>query len=303
MTTAAAPERSALTKPRLIVRWQAWGASMTFRRAIKMTMVYLVLAIAAFVIMIPLAWMLSTSLKNSKQIFTWPIEWMPKPIVWRNYPEALAARPFWLWTRNTLLVAVLSVVGNCFSSTMVGYSFSRLRWRARDALFMIMLATMMLPGQVTMIPKFVIFSKIGWVNTFLPLFFPTFFGAGFNIFLMRQFMMTLPLELDDAAKLDGCGYLAILTRVILPQSLPALGFVAINTFKSRYNNFLRPLIYLNRPKLWTLPLGLRTYKDEFSVEWAYLMAASVVAMLPLLVVFFFGQRYFIQGVVFTGVKG
>lgn len=276
---------------------------MTSQRTVKAIIVYLLLAVAAYVIMIPFAWMLSTSLKEPKQIFTWPIRWMPRPIVWRNFPEALAVRPFWLWTRNTLLVAALSVVGNCFSSTMVGYSFSRLRWRARDALFMIMLATMMLPQQVTMIPKFVIFSHIGWVDTFLPLFFPTFFGAGFNIFLVRQFMMTLPVELDDAAKLDGCGYFSILIRVILPQSLPVLGFVAINTFKSRYNNFLRPLIYLNRPHLFTLPLGLRTYKDEFSVEWSYLMAASVTALLPLLIMFFFGQRYFIQGIVFTGVKG
>ena len=276
---------------------------MSVRAAVRAAIAYLLLAVAAYLITIPFAWMLSTSLKGSRQIFTWPIQWMPRPIAWRNYPEALSVRPFWLWTKNTLVVAALSVVGNCFSSTMVGYSFSRLRWRGRDVLFMIMLATMMLPEQITLIPQFVIFSKIGWVDTFLPLFFPTFFGAGFNIFLMRQFMANLPQELDDAAKLDGCGYLSTLIRVVLPQSLPALGFVAINTFKSRWNNFLRPLIYLNRPRLFTLPLGLRSYQGEFAVEWSYLMAASIAAMLPVLAVFFVGQRYFIQGIVFTGVKG
>jgi len=286
---------TAVHKPRL-------AESMRFRNAVRMTLVYLCLGIAAYLISIPFVWMVSTSLKESRQIFTWPIQWIPRPIRWANYSEALQARPFFLWMRNTLIVASLSVIGNCFSSLFVGYAFSRLRWSARDFLFFVMLATMMLPQQVTMIPRFIIFSKLGWVNTFLPLFLPTFFGAGFNIFLMRQFLMTLPVELDDAAKLDGCGYLSTLIRILLPQTLPALGFVAINTFKARWNNFLRPLIYLNKPDLFTLPLGLRTYKEEFTVEWSYLMAASIVAFLPILIVFFIGQRYFIQGVVFTGVE-
>jgi ABC-type glycerol-3-phosphate transport system permease component len=252
--------------------------------------------------MIPFAWMLSTSLKVSTQIFTWPITWLPNPVQWSNYPEALAARPFWLWTWNTLVVAALCVIGDCFSALFVGYAFSRLRWRGRDILFLVMLATMMLPSQVTMIPQFIIFSKLRWVNTFLPLVVPSFFGAGFYIFLVRQFMLTLPADIDDAAKLDGCGYLSTLLRVLLPQAFPPLGFVAINSFRAHWNNFLQPLIYLNKPSTFTLPLGLRSYMTDFSVEWGYLMAASVVALLPLLITFFIGQRYFIQGVTFTGVE-
>lgn len=276
--------------------------SMSFRHNVTQVVIYALLAIAAYLVSIPFVWMISTSLKPSRQIFTWPIEWIPRPFTWRNYPEALALRPFWLWTKNTLYVACMAVIGNCFSSVVVGYAFSRLRWRGRDIMFVIMLATMMLPEQVTMIPQFIIFSKLGWVNTFLPLFAPTFFGAGYNIFLMRQFMMTLPDGLDDAAKLDGCGYLAILVRIILPQVMPAVGFVAITTFRARWNNFMRPLIYLNTPSKFTLPLGLRSYRSEFAVEWSYLMAASVVALLPVLIVFFIGQRYFIQGIVFTGIE-
>ena len=277
-------------------------ASLSFLQRTQRLTVYALLLVAAYFVSIPFVWMISTSLKPSTQIFTWPIEWIPRPFVWSNYPEALALRPFWIWTKNTLYVAVMAVIGNCFSSLFVGYAFSRLRWSGRDVLFMVLLATMMLPQQVTLIPQFIIFSKLGWVNTFLPLFAPTFFGAGYNIFLMRQFMMTLPVGLDDAAKLDGCGYLGILIRIILPQVFPAVGFVAITTFRARWNNFMRPLIYLNTPRKFTLPLGLRSYRDEFSVEWSYLMAASLVALLPVLLVFFVGQRYFIQGVVFSGIE-
>ena len=299
---ATTPGLKSRTSSPPIGYWRNRLTSMSFRRRTQRIVIYLLLVAAAYVISIPFVWMLSTSLKLSKQIFTWPIEWIPRPFTWSNYPEALALRPFWVWTKNTLYVALMSVLGNCFSSVVVGYSFSRLRWRGRDFLFVVLLATMMLPAQVTLIPQFIIFSKLGWVNTFLPLFAPTFFGAGYNIFLMRQFMMTLPVGLDDAAKLDGCGYLGILLRIILPQVLPAVGFVAITTFRARWNNFMRPLIYLNNPKKFTLPLGLRSYRSEFSVEWSYLMAASVVALLPVLIVFFVGQRYFIQGIVFTGIE-
>ncbi len=302
MQTAPVVSNKRQTADRLAGGWRGWRASVRVRRRVMLAIIYLLLSVAGFVAMIPFAWMLSTSLKTPTQVFTWPIRWMPSPIVWQNYPEALVGR-FWLWTRNTVLVAALSVAGIAFSSTLVGYSFARLRWRGRDALFLIMLATMMLPTQVMLIPRFVIFSKLRWVDTFLPLWAPTFLGSGFNIFLMRQFMLTLPLELDDAARLDGCGHFSILTRVILPQCLPPLGFVAINTFRSRWNSFLEPLIYLNKPNMFTLPLGLRNYVGQYSAQWGYLMAASVVAMLPILIVFFFGQRYFIQGVVFTGVKG
>ncbi len=268
-----------------------------------MTFIYTVLTIAAFVISIPLVWMLSTSLKDPTQVFTWPIEWLPNPVRWLNYPEALAARPFGLWTRNSMVVAGLSVLGHCLSATLVGYAFARLRWRGRDVLFLVMLSALMLPTEVTLIPQFLIFRQLGWVNSLYPLFVPTFFGGAFNIFIMRQFMVMLPKELDDAARIDGCNYFGILTRIIVPQVFPALGFIAINTFRNRWNDFFHPLVYLNDPQLFTLALGLRSFRGEFAIEWGYLMAASLTVMLPVMIMFFFTQRYFIQGMVFTGVKG
>jgi multiple sugar transport system permease protein len=271
--------------------------------AIKQILVYLALSLAAVVISIPLVWMVSTSLKDSTQVFSWPIQWLPNPVKWSNYPEALAARPFGLWTRNSLIIAGLSVLGHCLSATLVGFSFARLRWRARDVLFLVMLSALMLPQEVTLIPQFLIFRQLGWVNTLLPLFVPTFFGGAFNIFIMRQFMVMLPKELDDAARIDGCNYFQILAYIIAPQVLPAVGFIAINTFRNRWNDFFHPLVYLNDPQLFTLALGLRSFRGEYAIEWGYLMAASLTVMLPVMIMFFFTQRYFIQGIVFTGVKG
>jgi ABC-type glycerol-3-phosphate transport system permease component len=275
----------------------------TVQHAMRMTVVYILLAVFACVISVPLVWMISTSLKTSQQIFTWPIEWIPNPFVWSNYPEALTSRPFGRWAGNSMITAGMSVIGHCLSATCVGYAFSRLRWSGRNVLFLVMLATLMLPQEVTLIPQFLIFSKLGWVNTLMPLFIPTFFGGAFNIFIMRQFMIMLPRDLDDAARIDGCGYLQTLIRIIVPQVLPAVGFIAINTFRARWNDFFHPLIYLNDPKLFTLALGLRSFRSDYQVEWSYLMAASLVAMMPVIILFFFAQRYFIQGIVFTGVKG
>ena len=288
---------------RSIPRLHKGTSSVRVQRVIKNVLVYLLLTVAAIVISIPLVWMVSTALKTPKQIFTWPMEWIPDPFVWENFSRAMTSRPFGRWTINSSIVASLSVIGHCLSATVVAYSFSRLRWRGRNTVFLVMLATLMLPEEVTLVPQFLIFRDLGWVNTLLPLWVPPFFGGAFNIFVMRQFMITLPRELDDAARLDGCTYIGILIRIIVPQLLPVLGFIAINTFRARWNDFFRPLIYLNDPQLFTLALGLRSFRDEFSVEWSLLMAASLVAMLPVIVLFFFAQRYFIQGIVFTGVKG
>jgi ABC-type glycerol-3-phosphate transport system permease component len=304
MALQNAPTQSdTVTAARTLPRVNQARSSIRTQRIIKSVLVYLLLTIAAIAISIPLVWMISTALKTPKQIFTWPMEWIPDPVAWENFPRAMTARPFGLWTRNSAIVASLSVIGHCLSATIVAYSFARLRWRGRDIVFLVMLATLMLPEEVTLVPQFLIFSRLGWVNTLLPLWVPPFFGGAFNIFVMRQFMITLPRELDDAARLDGCNQFGILWRIIVPQVLPAVGFIAINTFRARWNDFFRPLIYLNDPDLFTLALGLRSFRDEFSVEWSLLMAASLVAMLPVIVLFFIAQRYFIQGIVFTGVKG
>jgi ABC-type glycerol-3-phosphate transport system permease component len=286
--------------------WQRIGSYLrrkSVQHNLNMGFVYSVLTLSAVVISIPLVWMVSTSLKDATQVFTWPIEWLPNPIRWLNYPEALSARPFGLWAGNSMITAGMSVIGHCLSATVVAFAFARLRWRGRDVLFLVMLSALMLPQEVTLIPQFLIFRQLGWVNTLYPLFIPPFFGGAFNIFIMRQFMVMLPRELDDAARMDGCNYFQILTRIIGPQVLPAMGFIAINTFRNRWNDFFHPLIYLNDPQLFTLALGLRSFRGEYAIEWGYLMAASLAVMLPVMVMFFFTQRYFIQGMVFTGVKG
>lgn len=288
-------------QPRLT--WTSIRSNTKFQNAVRMTLIYITLTLLAVIILMPIVWMISTSLKERTQIFSWPIEWIPDPVVFENYHNAITVRPFFLWMRNSFIVTMLSVIGHCLSATLVGYAFARLRWRGRNIVFLVTLATLMLPAEMIVLPQYILFQRLGWVDTFLPLFLPAFFGGAFNIFIMRQFMITLPKELDEAARLDGCTYFGVLWRVIVPQVLPAIGFIAINTFRARWNDFFRPLIYLNDPDLYTLALGLRTYRDEYTVEWAMLMAASVLALMPVIILFFVAQRYFIQGITFSGVKG
>jgi multiple sugar transport system permease protein len=246
--------------------------------------------------------MLSTSLKPRGAVFLYPPQWIPRPIVWQNYVDAHAAQPFHLFYRNTVLITALSMLGTMLSSSLVAFSFSRLRWWGRDMMFLLVLATMMLPFHVTIIPQFVIFRMIGWLDTFLPLIVPTFCGGSFFIFLLRQFFLTIPLEMDDAARIDGCSTLSIYWRIILPQSKPALMAVGLFAFQAAWGEFFRPLIYLQSKERWTVALGLRSFAGEFITDWNLVMAASLVAIVPALVIFFFGQKYFIQGVVFTGVE-
>ncbi|MFD2671702.1 carbohydrate ABC transporter permease [Marinicrinis sediminis] len=266
-------------------------------------LLYLVLSVGSFIILIPFVWMVSTSLKYSNQVFTWPIQWIPNPFRFENYREALTMRPFGLYYWNTFVVTSVSVIGQVISSSLVGYSLARLQWRGRNLIFVLVMSTLMLPEIVKLIPTFVIFSKVGWVNTFWPLIVPNFFGHAFNIFLFRQFFRSLPKELDEASKVDGCSLFGIYWRIIIPMSKPVIGIVAINTFRHTWNDFLQPLIYLNDTKLWTITLGLRAFQQEFHVEWSLLMAASVTTMIPIVILFVIAQRYFIQGIVFTGVKG
>ncbi len=275
-----------------------------FSQLMTRIIVYIILFAGAFILMVPFAWMLSTSLKRPGAVFLFPPQWIPKPIVWSNYPQAWSYLPFNLFLKNTLIITATTVVGATLSSAVVGYSFARLRWIGRDIMFMVVLATMMLPYHVTMIPVFAIWKKLGFVDTLVPLIVPAFFGGGaFNVFLMRQFFMTIPLELDDAAKIDGCGVLGIFWRIIIPLSKPVVGTVAIFQFLYRWNDFMGPLIYLNTTKKYTLALGLQLFRGQYSTKWELLMAASVICMLPVLIIYFLAQRYFVQGIVFTGIKG
>jgi ABC-type glycerol-3-phosphate transport system permease component len=266
--------------------------------------VHLILGSMGLVLLFPLVWMVSTALKGPKGIFAFPPQLIPRPMHFENFPQALTAVPFGLYFYNTATITFWALVGQLLSCSLVAFSFARLRWSGRHVLFIIVLATMMLPSQVTLIPTFLLFGWLGWTNTFLPMTVPAFFGGGpFLIFLMRQFFMTLSLELDDAARIDGCSTLGIYWRIILPLSRPVMTAAAIFSFQSHWNDFMRPLIYITTAKKFTLSLGLNSFRGIYGTDWHLLMAASLVVMAPVITLFFVAQRYFIQGVVFTGVKG
>ena len=264
---------------------------------------YLLLLLGAIVIMIPLAWMISTSLKLESQVFLFPPKLFPNPIVWQNYPEALTVLPFAIYFKNSIIVSAFSILGAVLTSGVVAYSFARLRWPGRDWLFLLVLATMMLPTQVTIIPQFVIFRELGWLDTLLALIVPYWTAGAFFVFLLRQFFTTIPADLDEAALIDGCSRIGIMWRILLPLSAPALAAVAIFAFQWSWNDFFHPLVFINSRENWTVALGLAAYRNTFGTTWTLLMAASVASIMPLVLVFFFAQRYFIQGVVFSGVKG
>ena len=266
--------------------------------------VHAILLIGAIAFLFPLFWMLSTSLKPLAETAQIPPKWIPSKFLWSNYAEATSAIPFWLYAKNTLIVCVLSVVGMVTSSALVAYGFSRIRWRGRDFVFICVLATMVIPFPVIMVPLFVVFSKLGWIGSLRPLWVPTFMASAFNIFLLRQFFRTIPMELSEAARIDGCSELGILLRIILPLSKPALLVVALFQFIASWNDFLGPLIYLTREETFTLALGLQFFHSQHGgTQWNYMMAASALVVLPVVVLYFFAQRSFIEGISLTGVKG
>lgn len=271
-------------------KWRRWLAS-------------LILWGVAILFLIPLLWMLSSSLKPNYQMFEIPPRWLPNPPRWENYTEALTLLPFGLYVRNTAVITLLTIVGHLTSCTLIAYAFARLRAPGRDFLFVVMLATMMLPYPVTMTPLYALFNRLGWINTILPLTAPAFLGSPFYIFLMRQFFLTIPRDFEDAARIDGANTLQIIVRIMAPMALPALATVTIFTFQATWNDFLGPLIYLQKPELYTVTLGLQFFRSTYTTNWAYLMAASLVTTLPVIVVFLVAQRYFIEGITLTGVKG
>ena len=272
------------------------------RHSIHTAAGYLLAAGGALLFLLPLFWMISSSLKPDYQVLEYPPRWLPDPVRWANYAEALTYVPFGQYALNTLLIASLTILGHLLSCTLVAYAFARLHAPGKDVLFLLLLATMMLPYPVTMIPIYIGFEWLGWVNTFLPLIVPAFFGSPFYIFLMRQFFLTLPVELEDAARVDGANTLQIIWHVILPISKPALATVAIFTFQASWNDFLGPLIYLHDQTKYTVSLGLSFFRSSYDVHWAYLMAASLVTMLPVIILFFLAQRLFIEGITRTGIK-
>jgi ABC-type glycerol-3-phosphate transport system permease component len=273
------------------------------QRLLSAAAIHLALIAGLVLIFFPIAWAVSTSLKNPGDIFLFPPTWIPNPIRWENYVQAMTEADFGLYFRNTAFITLVDIVAKVMSCSLVAFSFARLRWWGRDVLFMIMLSTLMLPQQVTLIPQFIIYRQLNWIDTFLPLIVPNLFGGPFFTFLLRQFFLSIPTDLDDAARIDGCSSFGVYWRIILPLSRPALMMVAIYVFNITWNDFFGPLIYLHNRNNYTISLGLQAFQTQAGPEWHLIMAASIVAMLPVLVLFFFGQRYFIQGVVFSGVKG
>lgn len=266
--------------------------------------IFVVLTIGALLALMPVLWMLSTSLKASGDVLLLPIKWIPNPPHWSNYRDALTAQPFGVFYRNTIIYTALAVIGETLSSAMVAYALARLRGPGHRVFFLIILSTMMLPWQVTLIPQFLLFRVLNWIDTLLPLIVPTFFGSAFFIFLLNQFYLTIPDEMDDAARIDGANDFQIFSRIILPMSAPALATVAIMSFMHHWNNFLGPLIYLSSKDKLVVAVGLQRFTAAYgATRWDLLMAASLVALLPCILLFFFAQRYFIQGIVVSGLKG
>jgi multiple sugar transport system permease protein len=266
---------------------------------------YVILIAAAIAFLLPLAWMISTSLKPRDQIFAYPLVWIPNPPQWQNYPDALnnPSFKFLLFLQNSLYYAVASTIGIVISCSFVAYAFARLRWWGRDFWFVVTLSTMMIPYPVTLIPLFLIFKEIGWVGTFKPLIVPNFLGTAFYIFLLRQFFLSIPLDLSDAARIDGASEFGIFSRIVLPLAKPALTTVALFTFLYAWNDFLGPLIFLNDGSKYTLAVGLAAFRGQNRTQWDLMMAASTVVTMPIVILFFFAQKQFIQGITLTGMKG
>jgi len=297
-------------KPRGDGAMGRWGDGATRKKGHsslltpRSSMIYLLLLTGSVSMLLPFLWMVSTALKQADKVMAFPPQWIPSPVVWRNFIEGWGTLPFNLYLKNTCIITGTVILGVLLTSSLAGYSFSRLRWKGRDVLFIITLATMMLPAQVTMIPVYLMFRNLGWLNTFKPLTIGAWLGGGaFNIFLMRQFMLTIPLELEDAARIDGCTSFGIYRRVMLPLVKPCLAVIAIFTFIGTWNDFMGPLIYLTTPDKLTLALGLQFFQGHYGVTLHYLMAVSLIVMAPCLILFFLAQKYFISGIALTGIKG
>jgi len=280
-------------------------ASLSFIRMIQRILIYAVLSVASIAFLFPLYWMASTSLKVEEHVMDMPPQLIPDPVDWANYPETMVAPGFDFLTllKNTLTYGVLETFGIVISCTLVAYSFARMRLPGRDLFFIATLATMMIPGTVTLVPVFILFKRIGWIGTLLPLIVPGFFGSAFNIFLLRQFFMTIPMELSEAAIVDGASHWKILWQIILPLAKPALATVTLFEFLYCWTDFMGPLIYLTREETFTLSIGLWAFRERWFIRYDLMMAAAMIVTIPILLLFFFAQRTFIEGITLTGLKG
>ncbi len=283
-------------------------APSPYLRGVGLVLLYAAMILLAIVFVFPFFWTISSSLKAPDEILNFPPLLFPTVPRWHNYAQVFQRAPFARWTLNTIFVVTMATLGAVLSSSLVAYSFARFRYRGRDLMFILTLGTMMLPAQVTLIPQYIIWSKMHFVNTLFPLWVPYWFGGGaFNIFLLRQFILTLPRDLDEAATIDGASRFHIFRKIILPLCVPALATVVIISFIGNWDDYLTPLVYLNSETQYTLALGLSLFKNypETGGEplQHLLMAASVMTILPPILLFFAAQRYFVRGIVLSGIKG
>lgn len=265
--------------------------------------IYVVLSLLSLISLFPFFWLVRSSLMTSMEIFSMPMQWLPKVPRFDNFGTALTSLPFFVYFRNTLTIVVLNIAGNVLSSSFAAFGFARIRFRGRGFWFAVLISTMMIPYSSVMIPQFIGWKLVGAYNTFWPLCLPAFFGNAFFIFLLRQFYMGIPKEYDEAAFMDGANYLSIYARVIIPMSKPALTTVGVFTFMHVWNDFFGPLLYLSDDAKYTLALGLRAFIGQYVSQWNLMMAVSSVIIVPMILLFFFAQRAFIEGITFTGLKG
>jgi multiple sugar transport system permease protein len=273
------------------------------RKELKACSSFILLVFLSIMFILPFYWTLSTALKHPSQVLRYPIVWIPNPPQWSNFAEAWNSGPFALYFRNTTYIAVFATVGTVLSCSLVAFGFARIPFPGRDFLFVVLLSTMMVPGAVREIPMYLLFRNMGWLNTFKPLIVPSYFAASaFSVFLLRQFFLTLPTQLEEAAIIDGCNYFTVWWRIFVPLSKPGMATVGIFSFIEHWNVFMTPLIYLRDRDKYTISLALRLFADEDVPMYHHMMAMSFLAMLPLLLIFFLAQRYFIEGIALTGLK-
>ena len=272
------------------------------RHPVRTAVMYVLITVIALGVLVPFVWMVSSSLKNNNEVFTVPTQWIPRDFQWHNYVDIWSRIPMTTYLRNSLFLSLVITFLQVLTGSFAAYGFSKVRWRGRDALFVAYIATIAVPWQAYMVPQYVMLQKAGLVNTFWSLILMQAFGA-FGVFLLRQYYLTIPDELCEAARIDGLSEYGIYRRIILPLSKPALASLALLTFVATWNDYMGPFIYLTSNELWTVQLGLKSFVGLFDGDYAMIMTGSVISVVPILVIFLLGQKYFIQGIATSGLKG
>lgn len=298
-----APLQNSMTEPVVGMKRQS-GTSRSIWATVWLVVLQIFMTFLVISFLVPTFWMISSSLKVSTEVFAHPIVWLPKAPHWNNYVKAFALLPLMTFMTNTLIIVFFAVLGTVVSSALVAYSFARIQWPGRNFWFSLLLATMMLPDVVTLVPRFLIFKNLRWIDTWLPLIVPYWGGIGaIYVFLMRQFFLGIPLELEDASEIDGASRMRVLLQILLPLSKPVIATVAVFALLQHYNDFMNPLIYINSMDKWPLALGIRAYNDSYVKNWEVVFAASTVMLAPMVAIFIMAQRYFVQGIAMTGFGG